>query len=162
MRWIVALAAIFGNLLLGGCAALPTDSKPPEAAYQALHAVDFAQTIQIARSPNCYHEADPLTKRLIGEHPSEGQVRAAWALTSTVHLAVTGWLDREVDATDSKAWRIARGTWHVLTIADAGREVVRNRSLGLMPFGGNACPRVPTPSPRIVDPPIGPTIGGSG
>lgn len=154
-------STLLGVLLLTGCAALPPDSKLPEAAYQALHAVDFAQTVQIARSPDCYHESDPLTKRLIGEYPTEGQVRAAWALTSALHLAITGWLDREVDATDSKAWRIARGAWHVVTIADAGREVVHNHSLGLKPFGGNACPRIQTDPPRIVDPP-GPMIGGGG
>jgi hypothetical protein len=101
-----------------------------------LNAYDFAQTVETARSPGCFREIDPITSKLVGLHPSSRTVALTWAGYSVTHYAVTAWLDRTVEATDSRAWRIVRGAWHVLTIANSAQIVSRNADLGLQPFGG--------------------------
>jgi hypothetical protein len=126
---LIALA-----LVVGGCATL---TSPPELAFQAVNAVDWSQTLQTARSPGCYREND--SAWAIGEHPSERSVAAAWAVQAGAHLAVSAWLDREVDATDSRGWRVTRAVWQVATIGIETRNVVRNANAGLRPFGGDAC-----------------------
>ena len=55
-----------------------------ELAYIALHAVDMAQTLQIAREPQFYHELNPL----LGEHPDPDDVIMFAATSLLVQLAV--------------------------------------------------------------------------
>jgi starvation-inducible outer membrane lipoprotein len=42
-------------LPLAGCATLPPDTRAQEISYQALAAVDAAETLRIADSPARYH-----------------------------------------------------------------------------------------------------------
>ncbi len=148
---------------LAGCASLPgiPDSGRTEFAFQALNAVDYAQTINIARRPDCYHETDSVTSRLIGAHPSSGAVAGMWAAQATAHYYVTRWLDREVDSTDATGWRITRWIWLGATFWMAGHHVVQNHSIGLRPFSGGAAPnqcapaRLESSGPR---PPVRPPI----
>jgi hypothetical protein len=128
--------------LLTGCATLNpnTDrfaftSAVAELTYQSLNAADFSETINAARRPDCYRESDWPTADLIGSHPTEGRVYGAWSAYGLAHWAISSWLDREVDATDSRAWRIARAAWHVLTIGNAAWHVARNYGGGARPFG---------------------------
>ncbi len=97
-------------------------------------------TINIARRPDCYIESNPITLHLIGAHPSTGAVAGMWAAQATAHYAVSAWLDREVDATDSRGWRVTRSIWQVLTIGMAGYNVARNRDMSLPPFGDGVNP----------------------
>ncbi len=123
--------------LLAGCAALQEGARDKsEWVYQGLHAVDFAQTVTIARRPQRYYEADPLTSRLIGRYPSERSVEAAWAGLSLAHLLVTGWLDREAEATGSDWWRAAKWVWQIASIGESAYCVHENFSEGLDLFGG--------------------------
>ncbi len=119
---------------LSGCSTLP-ESGRTELAYQVLNAADFAQTVNIARRPDCYIESNPVTSRLIGEHPSTGAVAGAWAAQAMAHYLVSNWLDREVDATDAKGWRVTRSIWQALTIGMAGYNVARNHNMSLRAFG---------------------------
>lgn len=113
-------------------------ASPWEVSYQALHAVDFAQTVQIARSPKCYEEKDLVTARIIGHHPTPSKVAGMWAAESMVHYAISGWLDRSSEA-NGGAWTVARDTWHVVGVAWEAFDIGHNNAIGLKPFGGNRC-----------------------
>lgn len=104
-----------------------------EASWQALHAVDFAQTVTIARQPGRYDEEGVPTRWLIGEHPSEGAVGACWAGFALLHIAVTRYLAERADR--DRAWRWALYGWEALTLADSATAVAQNASIGLQPFG---------------------------
>jgi hypothetical protein len=140
---LVAVSGCAVEIPLGPSDAPRIHVSRTEEVYQALHAYDFAQTVTVAREPACYHENDPLTAALIGSHPSESNVEMVWAAESLGHLAVTNWLDREVDATDSPGWIRARRFWHGLSIGIEGYYVARNASIGLGPFSSNAKCRGP-------------------
>ena len=136
-RLLVTLAA----LAMTGCAGMPR----AEYGWQALHAVDTYQTMSIAENPECWRENDPLTKRLIGEHPSTAEVAAVMLAYSVGHAYVSKWLEEETDeafATDSSsrgAWYIARGAWHVVGIATKLAVVVNNDQIGLGPVNKESC-----------------------
>ena len=140
MRFVTLLLCC----LVSGCASLnfngnPLDtfpSKPLEATWQTLNAIDYSQTVNTARRPDCgYYEKAWPTAEIIGEHPSVSGVGAMWALDSASHLFVSAWLDREVDATDSDGWRAIRLFWHALRLADTAHNIVDNHHIGLKPFG---------------------------
>jgi hypothetical protein len=138
----VALA----SLALGGCATLTIDesSVPTEIAYQTLNAADFAQTVTGARNPTRYEEVAWPTNKVIGHHPSPAGAEAFGAAWGLGHYLVTGWLDREADATGQPAWQVARWAWNLGTLFATGQNVVRNHKIGLTLFGG----REPAPIPR--------------
>ena len=120
-----ALAA--GVLAASGCASL--DMSRSETAWQTLHAVDVAQTLNAARDP-CYRESDPLTRAIIGEQPSTGEV-VAWAVGSSVlHAVVSRKLERH-----APKW--VTGVWHSLSIGSKGLTIGRNHAEGIRPFGDN-------------------------
>ena len=132
---------------LSGCATLEQPRSPDtiasgalEAAFQTSNAIDYAQTINTARRPDCLAETGPTTSQIIGEHPTESRVAAMWVAQSAVHYLVTAWLDREVDATDGTGWRVARMLWHGVAPGDSLRNVVHNSEIGLRPFGDGASP----------------------
>lgn len=144
-------AFLFPTLLLGGCASLSlaptkTDSFPTtplEIAYQVTNAVDFAQTVNTARRPDCYRESDLVTSQIIGSHPSTQSVEAMWAIQSAAHYLVSNWLDREAEATGSRSWEVARIIWHGAMLGNSIRNVVANERIGLRPFGsGSNCDSV--------------------
>lgn len=133
------LALCVSVLVISGCSSLPEISTP-EVAWQAVHAVDFAQTDMTARDPDCYKESAWPTANIIGSHPSQAGLAAYWAAESAAHYAVSRWLDREEDATGSRAWGWARTAWYAVTIGASLDNVVHNHSIGLHPFG-NGCPQ---------------------
>lgn len=136
MRLICAAAM----LALSGCATLQIDrgSIPTEAIYQALNAADFAQTVTIARNPTKYRETGWPTADIIGSHPSESRALAFGALQGLAHYAVTGWLDREADATGAPAWNAARWIWNIGSLYAPARNVYDNHRMGLHLFGATA------------------------
>lgn len=103
-------------LMLAGCT-----SMPAETAWQALHLVDTAQTLQIARAPDRYWEA--WSAWAIGKHPSERSVIAYMAGTALVHYLAADWLHER-----HPRLFIA---FETLTLADTGRCVVMNYRIGL-------------------------------
>lgn len=150
MRLIMLAAA----LCLSGCATLSIDSSsvPTEGAYQALNAIDMSQTVMTARNPAHFWEHDWPTTALIGRHPSTGGVVAYGALVGAAHYAVTGWLDRQVDATGSSNWATARWVWRLGTLVSPVYNIINNHQIGLRPFGGRTADQ---PAPALQLRPIG-------
>lgn len=58
--------------LIAGCETMPRG----EIYFQGLHAVDVLQTLNGPARDACFKETAPVTRRLIGDKPSEGQVLA--------------------------------------------------------------------------------------
>lgn len=127
---VTIVLAILVGYLLAGCSTV-REMSPQEKLWQALHAVDSAQTLQIARHPDCYREIGWGTQELIGEHPSEVNV-VAWAIGSAAaHAWVSSWLE------DHHAPKWAQWTWHTLTIARSADYVKNNFEQGLSPTGAH-------------------------
>ena len=59
-----------------------------EVAWQTLHAIDVAQTLNAAHDP-CYVEAFSVTRALIGEQPSTTEVLVWGASTAALHYFVS-------------------------------------------------------------------------
>ena len=116
-------ASIAAVLVLAGCQGVPK----AEIAWQALHAVDVAQTVQIARS-SCYQESDELTARIIGEDPSTGEALAWGVGLAGVHYGVTRWLE------SIEAPRWVQGTWQALTIGNTAYFIKQNNDQGIKPW----------------------------
>ena len=92
-----------------------------------MHGVDVAQTVQISRHPECFHEIN--SAYLIGRHPDLTQV-AAWALAEGYgHWWVSGWL------ADHKMKRTRR-IWEILSIGYKGYTLRTNERQGI--YTGNA------------------------
>lgn len=109
--------------MLAGCSSVPR----AELAWQALHAVDVAQTVQIARS-DCFWEDDPITSKLIGEHPSTGEAIAWGVAWGGLHLGVT----RMLEAWEAPRW--AQVGWQALTIGNTLSAVKNNIDQGILPW----------------------------
>lgn len=129
-------------LTLGLSVSSQCPNDPYEITYQTLHAIDYGQTVTGARSPECMEETDGLTSKIVGRHPSVGKVEAWWAVESMIHYAISGWLDRTVEAEGSKGWRVARWGWRAFSIGTEAYAVGHNFNLGVHPFGGDVCPRL--------------------
>lgn len=112
-----------------------------ETTFQVLNAVDFSQTVNTARRPDCYEEGDPLARAIIGEHPSEAGVIAYGVAYGAAHYAISAWLDRQVEATDDDGWIWIRKGWHLVTIIGAADNVIHNHSIGLRPFSSGVASR---------------------
>jgi hypothetical protein len=133
------LLTLLSCLMLTGCAELRSPSYP-EIAYQIANGYDFAQTVNTARGAKCgYYEKDPVTSQIIGTHPTVPAVEGMWAAQALGHYLISNWLDREIDATDSDAWRGVRIIWFALTLGNAVHNDVANARIGLTPFG-SGCP----------------------
>lgn len=110
--WIVVLLAVVGC----GPRTWTKADTAREAAYLALHVVDWGQTLEIADNPGQYHEHNPV----LGSHPSRGEVNRWFAITGLLHPVVSYALPDEV-----------RPYWQYGTI---GIEVIcigNNVSLGI-------------------------------
>ena len=128
--------AVACALALSGCASM----GPAEITWQSLHAIDTHQTLEIARNPDCFREADPLTRALVGSHPSEAEAAAVMVAYSLGHYAVSRWLDVRADAAPyGSRWKDARALWHVVGIVTKGAVVLHNNSIGLGPVNRPEC-----------------------
>lgn len=145
-------------VLLVGCAALPQFMQPTDATSQeaegtwlVLDTIDTLQTVQIAKNPSCFHEADGIADRLYGgSHPSVGRVLAINIPLMLAHTAVASWLDDEVNAhlaadaatpgLDSVGpWYVGRLVFHTVSIGASSYAVLNNFSHGIRPWSSN-CP----------------------
>ncbi|MCZ6709048.1 MAG: hypothetical protein O7B25_01655 [Gammaproteobacteria bacterium] len=122
----VVLVVVFG-LLAGGCQS--TDKR--EMAWQALHAIDVSQTLNAASDP-CYKEASFITKRLIGEQPSDAEVMVWGIAMAVTHM----WVSNQLEARDAPRW--VQAVWDLGTIGNTGYAVVNNHRNGVRPWGDNA------------------------
>lgn len=145
-----AILVVLALLVAGGCAALPMpfqphtqdDSNYAEGAFLVLAAVDTLQTVQIAKHPKCYYEADPLARALYGtRHPSVGKVIGINLVMITAHTMVASWLDDKVatenaryDAEDKYGvgpWYGARFVFHAVSLLAEGSATLNNYNRGI-------------------------------
>lgn len=126
-KQIALSAALLGSLWgLGGCASMDRQ----ELTWQAMHAVDVAQTLNAASDP-CYKEDAWLTSRLIGAQPSDGEV-IAWGVGTAVFHA---WVSRSLETRGAPVW--VQMAWDLGTLGHTTYAVGTNHSEGVRPFGSN-------------------------
>lgn len=122
MRGLAALAF----LAITGCQSM--DSS--ELAWQSLHAVDVAQTLNAADDP-CYIESYSITQAMIGKQPSDGEV-LAWGIgTAVAHW----WVSRTLERREAPQW--LQKVWSLGTISHTGYTIANNYDNGVRAFGDN-------------------------
>ncbi len=97
---------------------------------------DTAQTVTIARNPDCLREANPLA--FFGdEHPSQEAV----LLYNAVYIVGHWLLSRKLDslAERSTSWARARRIYQLATFIGHGGAVANNFALGIKPFSNYSC-----------------------
>jgi hypothetical protein len=122
----LALLLLAGTWLLGGCQTMDRQ----EMAWQALHAMDVAQTLNAAGDP-CYKEEAWLTTRLIGEQPSDGEVLVWGIATAVVHA----WISNTLEQRGAPVW--LQAVWGLGTLGHTTYAVASNHDAGVRPFGDN-------------------------
>lgn len=131
LAWAVIVALIL--MIAPACFGEDNPSQPPlnlrggeyawtktdtarEVVWMALHAVDWGQTLEIARNPRDYSEMNPV----LGDHPSVGKVNLYMGAWAVAHPLVSYLLPR--------TWR---DTWQYLTIGVSFTCTANNFNLGL-------------------------------
>lgn len=142
-------AAAVAAILSPGCASLQftTDgARTAELSWLAMHAVDTAQTVTIARSPQCLWEGNPLAVAVYGsKHPSVARVVATNTAMAGLHWAAGAWLDKHAEqamqdgAARAPLWYLGRGAFYALSFAGTGRAVLGNVQLGVRPLSRARC-----------------------
>ena len=114
-----------------------------EPAWQATHALDIAQTYHgVGMDSRCYYEADPVTSRITGTHPSQGGI-LAWGIGyAGLHYVVSRWLD-------GHAPRWVALTWSWVSLADNVYANVHNYQVGIRIGAPNAPCGAEQPRRRI-------------
>lgn len=122
------IAAITLAFLLAACESM----SPYEKAWQAMHLVDVAQTIEGAASdPFCHSEGNPVTRRLIGRHPHRDEVIAWGVAIGVVHYFAFRWID---NSEWPEGIKIALRS---IDLVDKGITIGRNYDQGIRIFGDN-------------------------
>lgn len=122
--WLIAATA-----LLGGCETLHSMDQQ-EMTWQAMHAIDVAQTLNAASDP-CYKEKAWLTSRLIGAQPSDAEVLAWGVATAVVHA----WVSHTLRESDAPRW--VQKVWDFGTLGHTTYAISNNHEAGVRPFGSN-------------------------
>ena len=125
-RFTAAVMVVVFGLLAGGCQS--TDKR--EMTWQALHAIDVSQTLNAASDP-CYKEASFITKRLIGEQPSDAEVMVWGIAMAVTHM----WVSNQLEERSAPRW--VQAVWDLGTIGNTGYAVVNNHHNGVRPWGNN-------------------------
>lgn len=124
------IGAALALVSLSGCAAvrdnldLTTADQYGEAAFQVEHLVDVVQTMHGAASDKCFSEGDPLTRRIIGAHPSQAATLVWGAGFGALHFGITDWL------LSNGHDRIA-AVWEAASIIDTAAVINHNYSVGV-------------------------------
>ncbi len=103
-----------------------------------MNVVDIGQTVQIARSPGCYREIDPVTSLVLGSHPSESG-SAGWLTAEGIAFYYAeAWLDSQdtADALHPVLWRSLRLLFTGYVLIAKAQTIYQNNKIGLHPFGG--------------------------
>lgn len=87
-----------------------------QLTFSAVHAMDWSQTLYIARNPCTDHETNPV----LGEHPSKGRVNSYFASTLVLHTAISYVLPKPY-----------RTIWQVVWIGGQAVTVKRNIDVGI-------------------------------
>lgn len=87
-----------------------------EAVYLVLHTMDWAQTRNIARNPDKWHEQNSI----LGSHPSTSQVDQYFVATAAIQFAIAYYLPVEY-----------RKAFQYLSIGHDAGYVVHNFSIGI-------------------------------
>ena len=87
-----------------------------EATYLTLHTIDYAQTRNIARNPDKWHEQNII----LGKHPSVSQVDRYFIATGALQFAVAYYLPAEY-----------RKAFQYISIGHDAGYVVHNFSIGV-------------------------------
>lgn len=157
-----AYALVIGSALLAGCATNQFDSdrtaldfaskgaRNAQLGMTAVMALDTAQTITIARNPDCLYEGNQLAAKIFGDDtPSTSRVLITNAVYIATHWMLGSWLDRKAETIDfsdlendqsrRRGWRIARGIYQALTIVGHGAAVANNFNQGIGPATNYTC-----------------------
>ena len=78
-----------------------------EATYLTLHAMDWSQTLHIARNPQTYSEMNSI----LGPHPSTGRVNSYYALTGALHVGAAYFLPKPYRTVFQSTWIIIEYDW---------------------------------------------------
>lgn len=132
---ILAIAA-----LCSGCATIEPSSTKAEAVWQGLNVLDTAQTLNIAKRPDCFSEINPVSHALVGSKPNVAQVLGLGLAYAWSHDRISGWLDRKVtDAimadNNVGGWYTLRMGWHVVGLVGKVAAVTNNNAIGMRPMG---------------------------
>lgn len=151
-RFIAALIVVLLLLFLCGCTTTPGvfprehGSRVAEKVWLTLDAVDTMQTVQIARNPTCFREANPVAATMYGsEHPSARTVAVTNVVLALVHSSVSRWFDDGVARAQARhddsvgPWYVGRIAWHTVSILGTGAAVAGNFSKGIGPTSAR-CP----------------------
>lgn len=136
---ILAVMALGAGLC--GCESMSPQTRRLEIAHSLLIAADTSQSIQAQNASDCYTEVDTPARQLIGPHPGKAANIGYGVAHAAVHAMVSGWLDREIDATDDDGWRWIRAGWHVLTLGFEIQTLAKNHREGLSIFEPGSVPR---------------------
>jgi len=87
-----------------------------EVAWQIIHAIDYGQTLDIAKNPHRFTEGNPI----LGRHPSTDQVHAYMLTGALLHYAVARKLKPKY-----------RKLFQYVSIGLSGSCVVSNARIGI-------------------------------
>jgi hypothetical protein len=115
------LIGLFTIALTGSAAAQESDRWTErdwalQLTYTAVHAIDWSQSLTIARNPDRHEERN----FFLGPHPSVGEVNRYFGATLAAHWAVSALLPRR-----------ARGVWQCFSLVVEGQAVARNFAVGV-------------------------------
>ena len=125
-RFVCGLVGLAVSVGLGGCQSMDRQ----ELTWQALHAIDVAQTLNAASDP-CYEEKAWLTQRLIGAQPSDAEV-IAWGVGTAVFHA---WISNTLEERGAPQW--VQKLWELGTLGQTTYAIGTNHQEGVRPFGKN-------------------------
>jgi hypothetical protein len=127
MRYLILL--IVSQLI--GCNTIRGNT---ELVWQAGNIVDLGQTIHMASAPKCFKEINPVTRTIIGEHPSTGEVVGIFIVYGAGHALISKAIQERVEETNKKSWKALEVIWHALSLGTKGNTIKDNHAEGLRPF----------------------------
>ena len=96
-----------------------------EVSWQIVHAMDWGQTLEIARHPQQWYERNPV----LGRHPSVGQVHAYMSAWAVLHPVVSVLLPTQAELLGMTLH--PRQLWQMVTLTVSTTAVVSNVHLGV-------------------------------
>jgi hypothetical protein len=132
-RWLAIILCI-AILILGIIYDLPkangfdkweTHDIALEAAWGALHALDWSTTLNLVERGKDYQE----TNTTLGKHPSRGAVNLYMGSVAVLHPLITYALPKEVNLLDFKI--PVRNIFQGISIGISGGCAVKNLGIGL-------------------------------
>lgn len=132
LAFLVGVLLIVAIAMMQGCA---TTAGNEEIAWQVANVIDTGQTETIAREPDRWREMDPVTRNLIGSHPSEKSVYLCMAGYAVLHVGVSALLEHEVETHgESSLWPKILNAWEFTTLSAKGFEIGNNERQGISPW----------------------------